>query len=116
MNSFRFRLSSLLRRMLPPALMRRISAELWLEHKAGGRILAGPFAGMRLAPGTARWNLHAQLAGTYELELHPWIHELSSCHFDGHVHVGAGEGHYVVGLAMISSPPPHTRSGALPLK
>ena len=107
MNLLRFQLSSLIRRMVPPAIMRRLSAELWLEGKADGRILAGPFAGMRLAPGTARWNLHAQLAGTYELELHSWIHELSARPFNGHVHVGAGEGHYAVGLAMIS-PPTHT--------
>ena len=46
------------------------------------------------------------LLGTYELELHDTILELSQTPFARHIHVGAAQGFYAVGLARLQ---PHAK-------
>jgi len=67
----------------------------------GDRIPAGPFRGMRHPArevGSGK-GIGARVLGTYESELWPQIEDLCQRTHDGVIHVGAGEGYYVVGLA-----------------
>jgi hypothetical protein len=70
-----------------------------LERIAGGKVVAGPFAGMRYVDrsfGSAYWP---KLLGTYELELHSTLAELLARDFATVLVAGAAEGYYAVGLA-----------------
>ena len=67
-------------------------------------ILAGPYKGMKY------FGLNgvpvvdplptAKFLGSFEEELHPWIERLIKSGFRRIVHVGAGEGYHVVGMAQ----------------
>ncbi len=70
-----------------------------LEAIAGGKVLAGPFAGLRYVDrsfGSAYWP---KLLGTYELELHPTLADLLARDFATVLVAGAAEGYYAVGIA-----------------
>lgn len=69
-------------------------AALW--RAAGGRVHAGPFHGLRLAP---RPYL-PHLLGTYERELHATIESLCTRPWSRIVNVGGGNGFYVAGLGI----------------
>jgi hypothetical protein len=75
-----------------------------LERIAGGKVLAGPFAGMRYVDrsyGSAYWP---KLLGTYELELHTTLAELLAGEFATVLVAGAAEGYYAVGMATRMPP------------
>jgi hypothetical protein len=67
-------------------------AILW--RAARGRVAAGPFAGLRLAP----HPFLPHLLGSYERELHPVIDTLCARRWDTIVNVGGGNGFYIAGL------------------
>ena len=70
-----------------------------LERIADGKVLAGPFAGMRYIDrsfGSAYWP---KLLGTYELELRATLATLLGGDFATVLVAGAAEGYYAVGMA-----------------
>src|SRR6185436_5046661 len=70
-----------------------------LERIVDGRVLAGPFAGMRYVDrsfGSVYWP---KLLGTYELELHATLAALLARDFETVLVAGAAEGYYAVGMA-----------------
>jgi precorrin-6B methylase 2 len=72
------------------------------EAATCGRVIAGPFKGMRYEIASIKSAHHPALFGTYEKELHPFIEKLCAENFDVIVDVGAGQGYYAVGMALRS--------------
>ncbi len=71
-----------------------------IELRAGGRVMSGPFAGMRV-PGTGIGpNFYTQLLGIYEKSLVPVIEAVIGQAPATIVDAGAGSGYYALGLAM----------------
>lgn len=71
-----------------------------LARAVDGRIVAGPFAGLRYVErsfGSTHWP---KLLGTYELELQPVLARWLQQPFASVLVAGAAEGYYAVGLAM----------------
>lgn len=68
-----------------------------LRH-AGGRVAAGPFAGMRYVERAFCSQLGPKLVGCYEQELFPVLEEIRALQPRCIVDVGAAEGYYAVGL------------------
>jgi hypothetical protein len=99
-------LKQFLRRFIPGSLLRlrqtlrnrrRTRYTEQLLRTLSGRVLAGPFAGLRY-PGTGVGSAASpKLLGTYEAEIHGVITALDGG-FDVVVNVGAAEGYYAVGL------------------
>ena len=74
--------------------------ELARRVSPNGRVLAGPFKGLRL-PLEASWGgLAARLAGAYEEELTDLLSDLTAGRPPRVLDVGAAEGYYAVGLAQ----------------
>jgi hypothetical protein len=93
----------LLKRIIPRRLQLSYQARQFISRSAGGRVCSGPFAGMAFASS----DVHPKyLLGTYELELHPVLRQLSQQPFDLIVDVGAETGYYAVGFARLI---PHAR-------
>ena len=86
-------------RVCPAALHPTALARNKLRRVARGRVLAGPFAGMRYAERSVGSSYEPKLLGTYEMELHPVIERLCARQFPLIVNAGAGEGYYSVGMA-----------------
>lgn len=71
---------------------------LWrLKALADGRVMSGPFAGMRLAGLPAA----PELLGTYEREIADVVRALAAQPFRRVVNVGARYGYYAIGLARL---------------
>jgi len=83
-------------RFWPSTLVRR-----WIEKRAAGKVLGGPFAGMQyFANTTAQHALGVRaLLGSYESELHDIVQQLINQEWDTIVDIGAAEGYYAVGFA-----------------
>jgi hypothetical protein len=80
----------------PAELARRKVARV-----ARGTVLAGPFRGMRLINSPEDFVDYTMLLGTYELELHPFVEQIRRARFRSIIEVGAAQGYYAVGLAML---------------
>jgi hypothetical protein len=65
-----------------------------------GRVVTGPFAGMRYPARGVGSAPGPKLLGTYEAELHEVIGRFVGESFDVLVNVGCGEGYYIVGLLL----------------
>ena len=77
---------------------RRARADLW--RQTGGRIAAGPFAGLRLE-GDAPDDCEAPvLLGSYECETHEWLEREIARGWSNVVNVGSNIGIYSTGLAL----------------
>lgn len=89
-------LASLLpRRLHPRALLRRR-----LEHATrSGRVLHGPFAGLRYVGRSVGSMWWPKILGTYELELAHVIRDLCLARPPWVVDIGAAEGYYAIGFA-----------------
>ena len=75
-----------------------IFARRRIKARAGQKVVAGPFAGMRLEfqnPDIPK------LLGSYECEIHAVVRDLGEGDFKTIVNVGAAEGYYAVGLARL---------------
>lgn len=72
-----------------------------LVRRIGGRVLSGPFRGMRYVHEAVGSSYLPKLLGTYELELHPVVDKLRGMGFGLVVDVGAAEGYYAVGAALL---------------
>lgn len=68
---------------------------------SNSRAIAGPFRGMRYVEQSSSSAFWPKLLGTYEKELHVILDRLKGTTFDNVLVVGAGEGHYAVGLSFL---------------
>lgn len=85
-----------------PWLPAQESRWLWSVLPGGPfRVLSGPFAGMRYVGDAIGSAFLPKLLGTYEMELHPVLREFAPQPFDLIVNLGAAEGYYAVGSAML---------------
>ncbi len=83
-------------RRLLSALARRI---LWCA--LGGRVLSGPFRGMRYSCRSVGSAFCPKIIGTYEMELSEVMSWISGRTFDRVIDICAAEGYYAVGLARM---------------
>ena len=68
----------------------------------GGIVAAGPFAGMKFEAGAAEGCFLPKLLGSYEAELHShWAALRRERDYSTIIDIGAAEGYYAVGLAMM---------------
>lgn len=86
--------------LCPPRLHPSALATKRLRRISAGRVMAGPFAGMKYVARSIGSAYEPKLLGTYELELHPLVTNLCARKFPLIINVGAGEGYYAVGMAM----------------
>ena len=66
---------------------------------SGGKVMSGPFMGMRYVEKAAGSALAPKLIGCYEEELHPVWERIFQEKYERIVDIGAAEGYYAVGLA-----------------
>lgn len=78
---------------------------LLLHLLARGRVVSGPFAGLRYVRGSQGSVYNAKILGTYESELHPIVAGFAALRPVQCVDVGAGEGYYAAGLARLLGVP-----------
>jgi predicted O-methyltransferase YrrM len=78
---------------------RRLRAKQLVAAITRGRVLAGPFAGMRYVGQAVGSAWCPKLLGTYELEIHAAIGAAIALSPDVVVNLGAAEGYYAIGLA-----------------
>ena len=69
-------------------------------ERTGGRVLAGPFAGMRYAHHSHGSVYIPKLLGIYERELSASVEAICALAPDRIIDAGAAEGYYAVGLAL----------------
>ena len=69
-------------------------------ERTGGRVLAGPFAGMRYAHHSHGSVYIPKLLGIYEKELSETVEAICALAPDRIIDAGAAEGYYAVGLAL----------------
>ena len=77
---------------------RQVSAAKQIAAQTGGIVSSGPFAGMAY-PTDGRFP--QKLLGTYELELHSILDEISNNNYERVIDIGAAEGFYVCGCARM---------------
>jgi hypothetical protein len=93
-------LAKFIRNIVPPGirpigyLMNRTYA------RTGGRVRAGPFAGLRYPRNSFGSCYIPKLLGIYERELYPAIEQACAAQPELIIDIGAAEGYYAVGLAL----------------
>lgn len=88
------------RQMVRAARRKQDALARAIFERTGGRVVAGPFAGMRFVAESSWGDLAAKLLGCYEEELHPAIERGLGRGWDRIINVGCGEGYYAVGFAL----------------
>jgi hypothetical protein len=78
---------------------RRLRAKEYVVAITRGRVLGGPFAGMRYVGRAVGSAWCPKLLGTYELEIQAAVENAIGWRPDVVVNLGAAEGYYAVGLA-----------------
>jgi predicted O-methyltransferase YrrM len=78
---------------------RRLRAKQIVAAASGGRVMAGPFAGMRYVGRAVGSAWCPKLLGTYELEIHSAVRAAIELSPDRVANLGAAEGYYAVGVA-----------------
>lgn len=73
----------------------------WLERQTGMRVAQGPFRGMKLVNATFGSALMPKMVGSYELEIQKDIEDLLRNNYRHFMDIGAAEGYYAVGMAML---------------
>jgi hypothetical protein len=89
-------LKKIQRHLLMPLISDRIGRAVREESR--GRILAGPFRGMKYAPKAICGAINPKLLGSYEKELIPVLGKISALSTDLLIDIGAAEGYYAVGM------------------
>jgi hypothetical protein len=91
------------RKLIKPVIPRRLRPERYLQEKvkaaAAGRVISGPFCGMKYVDRSYCSGLYPKLLGVYERELHPIIEQACAKTVDRVVDIGSAEGYYAVGFA-----------------
>lgn len=102
-------LGAVLKRLLPqPILDLRLS---WIRRRlrrgeqrafrmTGGKIVAGPFRGLKFIADSGGIPLAPKLFGTYEKEIQPFLEDAIADGVDLVINIGAGEGYYVAAMLM----------------
>jgi hypothetical protein len=89
-------------RYLPARFKRSVTAPRFLERlKKSQTVVSGPFKGMRYHGEAVCSAAAPKLMGVYECELAPCLKKWSSIPFQHIINVGAAEGYYAVGCAML---------------
>lgn len=91
-----------IRRLLGAAVPQRCHPHYYLRNLLGqaeGRVIGGPFAGLRYVDRAVCSALWPKLLGTYEMELHPAVHEILRLRPSLVIDIGAAEGYYACGIA-----------------
>jgi len=100
-RSYRKLPESMRRALAVVAMPRWHLAAASVHRTAQGRVLSGPFTGMKLElTPRSRRQLLGYLLGTQELELRPVIKEIIARRYASVVNVGAADGYYAIGLAL----------------
>jgi len=84
-------------------IRRKLEAEFYREGVYGDVVVEGPFQGLRYPP-LDQWAScrFEKIGGSYEHELHDLVHRLvKTKQYDLIVNVGAAEGFYTAGLALL---------------
>lgn len=89
--------------LLPSQLHPAVLAKKQVDSLANGKVISGPFAGMKYVENSIGSAYTPKILGTYELELHSIIQDLCSKNFTLIIDVGAAEGYYAIGMAMRNS-------------
>lgn len=88
---------------LKRATRRKVEARLRVSGAYGDEVMDGPFKGLRYPP-LSQWAScrFEKILGAYEHELHGLVRRLAAAkQYDLIVNVGAAEGFYTAGLAML---------------
>ena len=89
-------------RYLPARLRRTVIAPRFLERlNKAQTVVGGPFKGMRYCGEAVCGAAAPKIPGTYESELAPFLLKWSVIPFRHIIDVGAAEGYYAVGCAML---------------
>ncbi len=85
------------------ALRRRVDAKLRSLGLLEDVIQNGPFKGLRYPPEDEHWVScrFEKIIGCYEMELHPWIEQISTKRYSSVINAGAAEGTFIVGLGRL---------------
>lgn len=94
-------ISKALRTLVPDRYRRSTRFEQLVRGVSAGRVLAGPFQGMRYLDRLHGGVLLPKLLGTYERELHPVVEALVSDPPERVIVAGTAEGYYAVGFARL---------------
>jgi hypothetical protein len=87
---------------LPARFKRSVVAPSLLEQlKQSETVVGGPFKGMRYHNEAVCGAAAPKIMGVYESELAPFLLKWSAIPFQRIINVGAGEGYYAVGCAML---------------
>ena len=71
----------------------------WVYGLTGGKVIAGPFAGLKYVDTARGSSIGPKLLGTYELELREIVDGIVARGYSTIINIGAGEGYYSIGLA-----------------
>ena len=93
-------LADLFRKMIPAHWRPIRYLENLTRDRVSGRVLAGPFAGMRYIRAAQGSALIPKLLGSYEKELAAAVEAACALRPDTIIDAGAAEGYYAVGLAL----------------
>jgi hypothetical protein len=89
-------------RYLPTPFRRSIVAPRFLDRlKKSQTVVGGPFKGMRYQGEAVCGAAIPKIMGVYESELAPFLLKWSAIPFQHVINVGAGEGYYAIGCAML---------------
>ena len=92
---------ALLRPIIPLRYRPQAIFDRLVERATGDVVRGGPFEGMEYFDAARRqFRLLPRLLGTYEIELRELLQQAIDRGYQRIVNVGAGEGYYVVGLAL----------------
>jgi len=87
---------------VPTRFKRSVFAPGFLEQlKKSRTVVGGPFKGMRYHGKAVCGAAAPKIMGVYECELAPFFLKWSAIPFQHIINVGAGEGHYAVGCAIL---------------
>ncbi|GAJ03085.1 unnamed protein product, partial [marine sediment metagenome] len=64
-------------------------------------VLHGPFKGLKYVSYEAALTALPKIIGTYERELHPVLKRIIESEFDIMLNIGAAEGYYAIGIALL---------------
>lgn len=93
---------STISRYLPSRFRRSVIAPRFLERlKKSQSVVGGPFKGMRYHGDAVCGAASPKILGVYESELAPFLLRWSTIPFQHIIDVGAAEGYYAIGCAML---------------
>ena len=77
------------------------AVQKWIDVRSGRVVMSGPFKGLKYPPHMIGNALYSKYLGIYEKEIHVFLTRLKEIDFNKIVDVGAAEGYYVIGAALL---------------